>query len=265
MAKTWSALGRFKRRILQEDIIKIKSQQFSSKQGQKKRLKATDAGEKRSAASVSEQHPAAPETPRGRSMIFFRFFFLSGFCSLMYQVVWLRMAMADFGVTTAQVSIVLSVFMAGLALGSWAGGRVVQRFSSRSTSFFVSLYGLSELLIGVSGLSVAPLLHLGRLLLIGQARHTAWGSSGYYVAAGGWIALVMLPFCCCMGATFPLAMAGMTFQRRSPWVFSYLYLANVLGAMVGALGSAYVFIELLGFSRTLLVAVGVNAGIIPRP
>ena len=177
----------------------------------------------------------------------------------MYQVVWLRMAMADFGVTTAQVSIVLSVFMAGLALGSWGGGRLVQRFSSRSTSFFVSLYGLSELLIGVSGLSVAPLLHLGRLLLIGQARHTAWGSSGYYLAAGGWIALVMLPFCCCMGATFPLAMAGMTFQRRSPWVFSYLYLANVLGAMVGALGSAFVFIELLGFSRTLLVAVGVNA------
>jgi ribosomal protein S21 len=60
MAKTWSALGRFKRRILQEDIIKIKSQQFSAKQGQKKRLKATDADEKRSAASVSEQHPAAP-------------------------------------------------------------------------------------------------------------------------------------------------------------------------------------------------------------
>src|ERR1700688_2775786 len=111
------------------DIIKIKSQQFSSKQGQKKRPKATDAGEKRSAASDSEPHPTPPETPDGRSLIFFCFFFLSGFCSLMYQVVWLRMAMADFGVTTAQVSILLSVFMAGLALGGWAGGAPGSGFS----------------------------------------------------------------------------------------------------------------------------------------
>ena len=45
-----------------------------------------------------------------------------GFCSLVYQVVWLRVAMADFGVTTPLVSMMLSVFMAGLALGSWGGG-----------------------------------------------------------------------------------------------------------------------------------------------
>lgn len=192
-------------------------------------------------------------------VFFFCFFFFSGFCSLMYQVVWLRVAMADFGVTTAQVSIVLSVFMAGLALGSWGGGKLVQRFTSRSGSFFVRLYGLSELLIGISGLAVAPLLRVGHGLLIAQNGPAAWGSFGYYLLSGGWIALVMLPFCFCMGATFPLAMAGIKFQRKSPWTFSYLYLANVLGAMAGALGSAFVFIELLGFSKTLLAAVGVNA------
>jgi len=54
-------------------------------------------------------------------ILFFFFFFFSGFCSLVYQVVWLRVAMAGFGVTTPLISIVLSVFMAGLALGSWAG------------------------------------------------------------------------------------------------------------------------------------------------
>ncbi|OLD93386.1 MAG: hypothetical protein AUG80_20795 [Candidatus Rokubacteria bacterium 13_1_20CM_4_68_9] len=51
---------------------------------------------------------------------YFGFFVISGFCSLVYEVVWLRLAMAGFGVTTPFVSIVLSVFMAGLALGSWA-------------------------------------------------------------------------------------------------------------------------------------------------
>ena len=52
----------------------------------------------------------------------FLFFFVSGFCSILYELVWLRLAMAKFGVTTALVSIVLSVFMAGLGAGSWIAG-----------------------------------------------------------------------------------------------------------------------------------------------
>src|SRR5208282_6679696 len=53
---------------------------------------------------------------------YFIFFFISGFCSVLYELIWLRLSMAQFGVTTAMVSIVLSVFMAGLGLGSWASG-----------------------------------------------------------------------------------------------------------------------------------------------
>ena len=49
---------------------------------------------------------------------YFIFFLVSGYCSLVYEIVWLRLAMAEFGVTTAMVSIVLSMFMAGLGLGS---------------------------------------------------------------------------------------------------------------------------------------------------
>lgn len=49
---------------------------------------------------------------------YFGFFLVSGFCGLVYEIVWLRLAMAKFGVTTPMISIVLSVFMAGLALGS---------------------------------------------------------------------------------------------------------------------------------------------------
>ena len=54
-----------------------------------------------------------------RDRFFFLFFLISGFCGLLYEVVWTRLAMAHFGVTTTVVSVVLSVFMAGLALGSW--------------------------------------------------------------------------------------------------------------------------------------------------
>lgn len=47
----------------------------------------------------------------------FLFFCISGFCGILYEIIWLRLAMASFGVTSALVSIVLSVFMAGLGLG----------------------------------------------------------------------------------------------------------------------------------------------------
>ena len=41
---------------------------------------------------------------------YFVFFFISGFCSILYEIVWLRLSMAQFGVTSALVSIVLSMF-----------------------------------------------------------------------------------------------------------------------------------------------------------
>ena len=147
--------------------------------------------------------------------LFLCFFFLSGFCSLVYQVVWLRMAMADFGVTTAQVSIVLSVFMAGLALGSWGGGRLVRRFEHRpaGSSSACTVERTADRNLGSRGRAAAA---SGRALLAVQAGHAAWGSADYYLASGGWVALVMLPFCTCMGATFPLAMAG----SKSPSAFS---------------------------------------------
>ena len=61
----------------------------------------------------------------------FLFFFVSGFCSILYELVWLRLAMAKFGVTTALVSIVLSVFMAGLGAGSWIAG-ALERVNTNS-------------------------------------------------------------------------------------------------------------------------------------
>ncbi|KAB2962516.1 MAG: hypothetical protein F9K18_09695, partial [Thermoanaerobaculia bacterium] len=54
---------------------------------------------------------------------FFPIFFLSGACALVYQVAWLRLAMARHGVTAPLVAIVLSVFMAGIAAGSLLAGR----------------------------------------------------------------------------------------------------------------------------------------------
>src|SRR5438552_2254037 len=66
------------------------------------------------------------------SVILFALFFLSGFSGLVYQVVWMRMAFASFGIILPVLSVVISVFMLGLALGAWAGGRIIGTLQRRT-------------------------------------------------------------------------------------------------------------------------------------
>ena len=42
---------------------------------------------------------------------------LSGLCSLVYQVAWLRLLRLVFGSSTASTAVVLAIFMGGLGLG----------------------------------------------------------------------------------------------------------------------------------------------------
>jgi spermidine synthase len=58
-------------------------------------------------------------------------FFASGASSLVYEIIWLRWLGQIFSATTLAVSTVLTAFMAGLAAGSWAAGRVAPRLERR--------------------------------------------------------------------------------------------------------------------------------------
>ena len=190
---------------------------------------------------------------------FFLFFFISGFCSVLYELVWLRLTMAQFGVTTAMVSIVLSVFMGGLGLGSWASGKWYSRSGAKSPFPALRLYGLIELLIGVSGIVVPTILLSGHRLL---ESYGPTGSFGFYVAAGLWVAITLIPWCALMGATVPVGMRGIaqTISAESTRSFSYLYMANVAGAVAGT-AIPLALVELLGFRGTLYVGVAANCAI----
>lgn len=187
---------------------------------------------------------------------FFVFFFISGCCSIIYEIIWLRLAMAQFGVTTALTSIVLSAFMAGLGLGSWASGRLIRTYQNRITFPPLRLYALTELLIGVSALLVPIELAWGRSLL---SQISLASSFSYYLACGVWIASVLVPWCALMGATIPLAMLAIRigFKQESSRSFSFLYLANVLGAVAGAIVPLGL-IEMFGFHGALRFGAALN-------
>ena len=191
---------------------------------------------------------------------YFVFFLISGFCGILYELVWLRLAMAQFGVTTAQVSIVLSAFMGGLGLGSIASGRLVRHYGHRIRFPPLRFYAAAELLIGVSALVVPYQLLLGHRLLARVLGAAEVSSLSYLLMSAAWVALTLVPWCALMGATIPLAMFAIRSNPRleSSRSFSFLYASNVAGAVAGAIVPLAI-IELRGFHFTLKVGMLLNA------
>jgi len=165
----------------------------------------------------------------------------------------MRLAFAAFGVNTPVLSAVISFFMAGLALGSWWGGCLTSRSFRRFNP--ILFYSLCELLIGLGALVVPFFFSLGTRLLL-SAGETDSGS--YLFLSAAVIFLSLLPWCFCMGATFPLMMAFIKKNGGSKDSFSFLYTANVLGAMAGTAITAYILIECLGLRGTSEVASCLN-------
>jgi len=188
--------------------------------------------------------------------VLFLLFFLSGFCSLVYQVVWTRMAFASFGIITPVLSVVLSVFMLGLAVGAWAGGRSIASLVKKTGLSAIAFYAGAELSIGLGAFAVPKLFAAGEHVLLAAGQTN---SIGYLSLSALVLAFSILPWCLFMGATFPLMMAYVRERdRKNAESFSFLYLANVLGAMSGTLLAAVVLVELFGFRHTLRVAAAGN-------
>jgi spermidine synthase len=193
--------------------------------------------------------------PRLKQLLFL-LFFLSGFCGLLYQVIWVRLAFASFGIITPVLSIVISVFMLGLALGSWAGGALIRPMTRRTGVSAVVFYGVAEALIGLGAFAVPGLFSLGEMMLL----RTGEADSFAYLFFSALVMTVsVLPWCFFMGTTFPLMMAFVRENDSDARSFSFLYMANVIGAMSGTLVTAAVLIEVFGFRRTLWIAGGLNA------
>jgi spermidine synthase len=195
------------------------------------------------------------QTKTIRAILFF-LFFVSGFCALLYQTVWLRLAFASFGIITPVISIIISVFMLGLSLGSWLSGKYIDQISAKTKISPIIFYALAELLTAFS----APLVPI---FFVGSASallHTgSLDSISYLGSSACLIALSILPWCICMGSTFPLAMAFVKrVNKNEEKGFSFLYLGNVIGSAFGSLLTAGVLIELLGFRNTLWLAAGAN-------
>ena len=65
-------------------------------------------------------------------------FFLSGFASLIYQVVWQRLLTLHYGVGSIAITLIVSVYMFGLGVGALIGGYLAERYQTKSVVVFHS-------------------------------------------------------------------------------------------------------------------------------
>jgi spermidine synthase len=183
-------------------------------------------------------------------------FFLSGAAGLIFQVVWFYRASLVLGSSLWAVSIVLSAFMAGLALGNGLAPSLVRRWAKPLLG-----YAALEGVIGVSGVAVAALLPALTVVTgpIGHAfcDRTLLVNVCRLLAA---FTILVVP-ATAIGATFPVLMAGAAGRdRRFGQTLGRFYGLNTIGAVAGVIVSETVLIRAIGVGSTARVAGLLNFG-----
>ncbi|HEY3117344.1 MAG TPA: fused MFS/spermidine synthase [Chloroflexota bacterium] len=182
-------------------------------------------------------------------------FFVSGASGLIYQIAWVRLLSLTFGVTIYAVSVVVATFMAGLALGSFLGGRLADR-----VRIPVIWYAFMELAIaGLGAKSVDALDWVQATYVALQPRDADQAVAEIvalrFLLAG---AVILVPTTL-MGATLPLMVRGsLSLARRVGSRVSWLYASNTSGAILGCLLAGFVLIGGIGLRESIWVAAALN-------
>lgn len=185
-------------------------------------------------------------------------FFLSGLSGLIYEIIWVRMLTMFVGGSAFSVSIILTVFMAGLALGSAIAAQLVDRIQ-RSESL-VLIYGFLELVIGGYGLLFPTIIICFKPLYALIYRQLSQSLLAYNsVSSLISIILLIIPTTL-MGATLPILCRY--YVQMLPHMGTRtgrLYGLNTIGAAIGTLLCGFWMIRWLGIQGSLFTAVGINA------
>jgi spermidine synthase len=194
-----------------------------------------------------------------RSDPIFVLFFISGFSGLIYESVWSHYVKLFLGHAAYSQTLVLVVFVGGLALGAWLCSRIAERLRNP-----LRIYAAVELAIGLMAL-------VSHWVFVSAVD---WGYATLLPAscnpestfcAGQWLlsALLLAPQSILLGATFPLVCsAALRVGPEQPGHdIAALYFLNSLGAVLGVMASAFLLIPSVGLEGTLRTAGILNVAI----
>lgn len=198
-------------------------------------------------------HTKFPAKNKWDRSLYLAIFFASGFAALAYQVVWARQLSLLFGSTAQAFALVIAIFFAGIALGSWYWG-------SRVHANPLATFGRLEIGVGIVALAY---FGLGGAFSSLYPMLYSLSAGSVDIPARILIAtVVLLPASFLMGGTLP-AMTEVLAETEQTLVRSgtVLYAVNTLGGASGALAAGIFLPPLIGFNLTYLIAIGVDLSV----
>jgi spermidine synthase len=184
-------------------------------------------------------------------------FFLSGCAGLIYEVCWIRNASLVFGSTSYALSTILAVFFLGLALGSYAFGRISQR-----TRRPLRLFALMELAVGALALG-SPFAFEILDSLYGMAYRAIGEQFALLTLVRiALVSVVLLPPTILMGGTLPLfCRQYVDDESRIARSVGFLYGLNTLGAALGCAVTGLVLLPTLGMFGSICVGASLDLAV----
>lgn len=195
-------------------------------------------------------HPSRVALP-----LYYLLFTLSGFAGLIYESIWSHYLKLLLGHAAHAQTVVLTIFMGGLALGSWWAGQRSARWSRLLLG-----YAAVEAAIGLSAFAFHPLFVAAHAAFLEFAASVTLSPRALDLVKWSLAAALIAPQSFLLGMTFPLLSAGLLRGvRAAPGrVLATLYGLNSLGATVGVLVSGLWLVGAVGLPGTLVVAGAVN-------
>ena len=172
-------------------------------------------------------------------------FFMSGFAALIYQIAWQRMLFTAFGVDLESITIIIAVFMAGLGIGAYFGGRIADKFPKH----IIILFALTEIGIGIFGFTSPTLIELTKNLFL--------HSSIITIAFSNFVLLLFPTFL--MGSTLPLLTQYLNqhFDNIGNNI-GWLYFTNTLGAAFACITTGFFLFNYLTITQVIYLAAIIN-------
>ena len=183
-------------------------------------------------------------------------FFLSGAAGLIYESIWTRYLALLVGHSAYAQILVLTIFLGGMAVGSFLVGRYSERLRSP-----LLWYAIIEAAVGLLGLLFHPTFRAVSAAAYDSIFPALVASPGAQSAVKWLLAgLLILPQSILLGATFPLISAGILrrWKSRPGSVLSWLYASNSFGAAVGVLLAGFYLVSRFDFPGTLGFAAALN-------
>ena len=175
--------------------------------------------------------------------------FVSGFVTISTQVSWTRILTMIIGSSTYAFSIVVALFLIGLAGGAWFIGRRDRSKKLRKTIMIVEAITAISLLASLYVLNRIPgiLIELGLRLKV-----ASWAALlALQILSAG--LLIVVP-ALLMGMVLPLVLVWASNQTHGAGRVGRTYAVNTIGAIAGAFVTGFLLIPKTSIRFTLLLA-----------